>query len=406
MVDTSKIPPERIEVNWNEIGRDYTDKEINKSRTNCIISSPNNIKLEINDNSIVLKSGSKAYDAKGNVININSDISLVYDYVANNIFVSVNKQGTATFFSYNLYSQDTPPNEEIIRRRFWYDTSTSTMKMAAPNSTEYEECSLPIMIVDCISENKFNLKSVLDLFSICDSTYFLLPGTKFLFADGYNDDKSVKNIEWISDKVYSANRTWNVTTPQKLFILYNHSSKIWFENNYFVQEEEPTIKVYTIWYKPSVRKTYYWGGLTDPQEWREYPAIYINHDLETKSEISNFNFRTPFTVTDSNDVNILSSIASKPGNKYIDLSLEASETLYTAPFNGVMLFFAKPTGSGYIQLENITSSVIQQISFTSIVDHAVYVPVLAGDQIYVRYSNVELSQEYNRLRFIADKGVN
>ena len=71
MTDTSKIPPERIDVNWDEIGlsleevNNEIDSKINKQITNCITAIPQDIKLELNNGSLTVKAGSKVYIPNG-----------------------------------------------------------------------------------------------------------------------------------------------------------------------------------------------------------------------------------------------------------------------------------------------------------------------------------------------------
>ena len=279
--------------------------------TNCIVSAPNNIKLELNDGIFTLKSGSKVYVPNGvgvfDEVTIQSDKSWGQTtYASGNIMLFYRSKYNDLFAlnDYACYSGSSSPT--ATTNMIWYDTTNGKIKWTDNKGSTWndEGLSLPLNNSPYSNGKGFTLIGrVFNAFGGLGSTYFLLPGVKFLFANGYNDDGSVNNIEWVSDRVYTATRTWTSSLLQYLFVMYNQGSKLWFYNNYFVQEEEPSIKSYTIWYKPSVRKSYYWGGQSDPQGWREYSSIIINRDLEVKKEISNFNFRTPFVAFDENDFN-------------------------------------------------------------------------------------------------------
>ena len=97
-------------------------------------------------------------------------------------------------------------------------------------------------------------------------------------------------------------------------------------------------------------------------------------------------------VTKTNKVQ--AAEASMPSNRYIDLTLGASGSTYTAPANGWFRLVKKPTATGqyilfsqtkyYNGQSNSDQGDIQVSSWTE--PMVITIPVLKGDQIYCYYN--------------------
>ena len=99
--------------------------------------------------------------------------------------------------------------------------------------------------------------------------------------------------------------------------------------------------------------------------------------------------------------------ASMPSDRYIDLSLGASGSTYTAPANG--WFYVVKTSSAsnqYLNIYNTTSSWICMGNNTSASGQQlrVYVPVKKGDAAYVSYNMGGKNDKYDLFRFIYAEG--
>lgn len=260
-------------------------KDLDGKMTNCIASAPNNIKLELNEEILTLKSGSKLYDAKGNSVTLNSDLTYTMTFTIRVFcYVLVTKESNQII----LIAADNDPNLTFTENTVMYKT---------------EECWLPFAMATRDAAGKSSINKVFNEFGAMGSTYFLLPNVKFLFANGYNDDGSVKNIEWTSDKVYLRNRVSN-NGIQFWAVGYNQDTKVRAWNQYYCQDDEPSNpSSYSLWYKPSARKTYVKDQAMGNSDWNEYPAVLLCKDIDAKTEIYNFNFRTPFVAFDENDFN-------------------------------------------------------------------------------------------------------
>lgn len=275
-IDGAKWAKAYVDTDPNQLN--YTDI------TNCIVSAPNNIKYELNEGILTLKSGSKLYDAKGNSVTLNSDLTYTMTFTHRILCYALvtKKSNQIILIAYN------DPNLTFTENTVMYKT---------------EECWLPFAMATRDVAGKSSIDQVFNAFGGIGSTYFLLPDVKFLFANGYNDDGSVKNIEWTSDKVYTATRTWKPSALQSWVIAFDNGHYYLLTlNGYFVQEDAPTTTIdYTLWYKPSLRKTYYLAA--SGSDWKESLGAFICKDTKVIQEVSNFNTRTPFVAFDENDFN-------------------------------------------------------------------------------------------------------
>ena len=84
-----------------------------------------------------------------------------------------------------------------------------------------------------------------------------------------------------------------------------------------------------------------------------------------------------------------------PSSKYIDLSLGASGSTYTAPANGWFSWYCYQNNNGYIFVQTSASLLPNRVANASN-DIAGFIPVKKGDTVWVEYANLK----FNRLRFI------
>ena len=98
---------------------------------------------------------------------------------------------------------------------------------------------------------------------------------------------------------------------------------------------------------------------------------------------------------------IQASRASMPSNKYIDLTLGASDSHYIAPADGWFMLRRKTTGSSYchVALYNVVNEFSTKCTSTITTNTiACYLPVLSGDEVEVSYSS-NSSLEYFRFYY-------
>ena len=181
--------------------------------TNRILEIPQDIKLELNNGTLTLKAGSKAYKADGIVVTVPSDINyyfngttadnliLVYDSSLNSLGVYI--QGG------NAISSATAPSTGVADT-LWFDTTSNKCKITHDNAATWTEIPLPIGLVSCnVTDGFTSIDQVFNGFGYIGSTVFVLPGVKCLVGNGRNPDGScITKIEVIT-KVSTFTTTLN-----------------------------------------------------------------------------------------------------------------------------------------------------------------------------------------------------
>ena len=394
----------------NKLDRDFNNMAVNSVNfakysnnvTNCITEIPQDIKLELVDGTLTLKAGSKVYVPNGfeadgvtpkfDEVVIESDKILEYGSVMNDLLLTVTVSGlfAATTLSY-VTSGTTEPAVDT-RRRIWYDTANNVIKTYAPNLSEYTQVSLPIAIVNCIKADKFTINQVFNGFGYIGSTVFALPGVKGLIPDGRNEDGSLKNIDCISQNVftrtfipdYDADGYLLLFSPNRQNYSFSASAP-WDINN-----TDYDIKINNF-------KSDLFASL----------CISIGSISFNSGKITSFSTKQPFYAVDRNDSSWIAGQAM-PSGKYIDLTLGADGAEYIAPANG-WFYISKESGASnkhvniYNNSKTSKGSAVVGMTNYSVGSHPleVYVPVSKGDYVEIRYSATGAT---SRFRFVYAEG--
>lgn len=91
-----------------------------------------------------------------------------------------------------------------------------------------------------------------------------------------------------------------------------------------------------------------------------------------------------------------------PSDRYINLTLGASETTYTAPANGwfLLYFHTATSGDRWAQLVNGSKNdFVNRISANIASDFSICLPVTKGDIVLLQYANINLAYSWNKFRF-------
>lgn len=299
--------------------------------TNCITEIPQDIKLELNDGTLTLKAGSKVYVPNGankfDEVVIASDLSVTG--VANRqttIFYKNNGlQRMDTEYCYSSSSAPTVSTANAI----WYDTTNNVIKVTNDKGANWTtgNISLPVARVTETTSSITSIDQVFNGFGYIGSTAFALPGVKGLIPNGRNSDGSLKNIEFTVDKVILRTDTTSTRNNHDIAMSTNGIGL----NVYTYNEEE----------------NYLYTGST-----RNNDRFLIGKISQNNGVITSFQPKLPFHAVDRNDSSWLSGLAM-PSNKYIDLTLGATGSTYTAPANGYFVFAKKSTSAGqYIAIAN------------------------------------------------------
>lgn len=185
--------------------------------SNCITEIPQDIKLELNNGTLILKAGSKVYVPNGfetdgttpkfDTVNIQSDISSTNSSWGQSC-IWVYHTGLNAITSLPIskcYSGNTAPSG-ITGPAYWYDTTNNIIKITSDGSTWVNaSVSFPFAICTDDGINVTSIDQVFNGFGYIGSTVFALPNVKGLIPNGRNADGTLKNdtLELQNVKIYT-----------------------------------------------------------------------------------------------------------------------------------------------------------------------------------------------------------
>lgn len=239
--------------NLSTVGQEILDNKLNKQMiSNCIAHIPQGIKLELNNGTLTLKSGSKVYVPNGsgifNEITINSDETLTNSFSGqyDSIFICWDSANNVMRQTPTVNSGTSDPS--TATNRFWYDISANKIKYYENSGTTVtsDKLSLPI----CIMQNEGSgggftkIQQVFNGFGYIGSTVFVLPGVKGLSPIGRNTGGSLKSITIENTQIVT--RTFSTTilgfcmaSPNRVsYPISTRTSDVYIEeNNLFTTPE-------------------------------------------------------------------------------------------------------------------------------------------------------------------------
>jgi len=177
--------------------------------SNCITEIPQDIKLELNNGTLTLKAGSKVYvpngvgvfdtytfteDKTATYTALNNAFGFVYRTASNNIEIA---------YVGFVHSGDSAPSGATYM--LWYDIVNNLVKKTTDGgNTWISGYSLPIALVYGTTSGLTVIDQVFNGFGYIGSTIFALPGVKGLIPNGRNADGSLKNTEFTTSNVLTA----------------------------------------------------------------------------------------------------------------------------------------------------------------------------------------------------------
>lgn len=340
--------------------------------TNCLLEVPQNINVELVNGQVVLKAGSKVIVPNGvnrfDEITVQTDRKTNISSGANQIIVLYRGQNTSLgiyTLGFNIYSGATAPTEPI-KDSIWYDTTNNLIKITTDNGTTWTtgEYSLPVCIATRKDGVVTSIDQVFNGFGYIGSTVWVDKGVKGLIPNGRNEDGTLKNIEYTSGKIAmytfaESRKNWRIGLATNNGIQYSTVTTYDATNNINVH---PTL------------------GKVD--------AFFVaSCDTDSLGKITSFNPKLPFRAVDYSDKSEVSGWAM-PSNKYIDLTLGASGTQYTAPANGWFWFLGSWSNqNGYIQLRAQSTGYRVQVPGISINGfYGLMLPIKKEDICMVAYT--------------------
>lgn len=373
----------------------WAEASTNVNYTNCITEIPQDIKLELKDGVLTLKAGSKVYvpngfEADGTTPKfdetiVQNDLTLksgtwetgLYTLTYSTTFDNI---GQATFD--RSISGETEPT---VKYSFCYDTKTNLMKYKNENSEIISGYSLPIAICNNPDGKKFiSIDQVFNGFGYIGSTIFALPGVKGLIPNGRNADGSLKNIEFTTSSVITHTLT-DLDSYTRIFHL---------RDDYKILSIISANAVYD-----SVKNIVY--NKTSPTD---NLGCFCGELVTVDGVITSFTPKTAFNAVDRNDSSWIAQQAM-PSEKYIDLTLGASGTTYTAPANGWFTILKSATSKGqYMQCRNnITGLGIETHAIANNTVPRQFIPAAKGQKVVFSYT---VAGTLTFFRFVYAEGEN
>lgn len=244
---------------------------LNKTQiSNCILEIPQNIKLELNNGTVILKAGSiitipdgfenDGTTLKFNDVTVENDISFNID-VDGTYFIASNST-SANFKLVGSSSSGSPdPN---TNGTFYYDLSTNLLKDHT-TAGDTIQISFPLAKLTVSGGKIVSIDQVFNGISYIGSTTFINNGIKSLFGNGRNPDGTLKNYEATLNLKNVDNST---STSNFYVVLFNNitdniiNSFIWWDKAVIYSDLDPlvyqtdlinSVKPYSdvLWYNPN-----------------------------------------------------------------------------------------------------------------------------------------------------------
>lgn len=379
---------DKVDIDYGNMPANSTNyAPSSKNVTNCITEIPQDIKLELINGTLTLKAGSKVYVPNGagvfNVVTVANDLVRTTNIGG---IVFINSTGTSLYTNQlgSVYSGNSAPSSSGI----WYDTASNLVKFSTNGQTWSGQYSFPIGIASSNDVQITNIDQVFNGFGYIGSVRYALPGIKWLSPDGRNEDGTVKSIfNTLQKVVYEDFASQREYIPNIL-----GTGSIWTTGSYVESETEPSDS-YSVWYRPSdnyvrVRVN---NGAWDINRY----IVCAGNFTADGTRVTKLNVKPVFSTLDYNNIKYIAH-QGFPSDKYINLTLGASGSNYTAPADGYFCFYSANVCNSRINniYRLIGSTVIGASGYVNFNT----LPVSRGDVCAVAYS------QSGELRFFYSNG--
>lgn len=218
-------------------------------------------------------------------------------------------------------------------------------------------------------------------------------GLQVLIPNGRNANNTLNSTGYQVNEDITA----TLTGACKYLLLSSAGEITLFNGDYFITDTAPTATSLTLYYSPSDNK-YYLSDDTGAN-FSEYQGILLGTCIGTDSAITSLTPYQPADLLKRNDFTELSGLGM-PSSRYIDLTLNASGSTYTAPANGWVDLrgSSSATNPSLFITSNILCSVYS--SFSGVGLNA-FLPVIKGAEFKVVYNSISITT----FRFVYSEGV-
>jgi hypothetical protein len=303
---------ENITINGNVIS---ATSELDGKITNCITEIPQDIKLELNNGTLTLRAGSKAYDGNGLFRTITNDTSTSWShtgtgfvFVKNDGRIEVNSNGSETVSALPAPSTSYKIFYNTADGKCYYDY----------NNTQMVEISFPIATFTA-NNGITSIDQVFNGFGYIGSTVFVLPGVKGLIPNGRNEDGSLKNIEFTLSFV----NTHTQTSTQDYANIYLSSNTLFASMIRTYDEKSNYI------YNNS-------GVINSVAD-----IGFLTRTNTSPYNITSFQPKTTFHALDYNDKSTIAGWGMPDLDNVVKIGLMNNNDTYTVPMDGYVCLTAE-----------------------------------------------------------------
>lgn len=346
--------------------------------TNCLTKIPQDIKLELNNGTITLKAGSKVYNGNGIMKTTTTDITSANANYDGQVMIALSKDYDVLLTGFLTGETVSELPESTATFKIYFNTTDK--KCYLDTTDGWQECSFPFAIGTSTTTSWTSIDQVFNGFGYIGSTVFALPGVEGLIPDGRNLDGSLNSIKGTVTNVI----IYTIAGYGNIYLRGNTSG-------IYTGFEGPSLDVYYDSNKNEIR----FNNLA--KLWTEVISVSYNN------RITSFSLKQPVNLVDRSDSSWIAQQAM-PSNKYIDLELGASGSIYTAPANGYYTLNASV--SGFIQIVVTNNEINLYSDYRSLTDalmtNEIFIPIKKGQNIIVNYGSIS---QTNRFRFIYAEGA-
>lgn len=165
----------------------------NGTISNCILDIPQDLKFELNNGALTLKSGSKYYMADGNQYQISADRTTTQS--SNGKFMVLTPTSGTSIATVSLSKCVSGSTDSLAGTSYhaWFDTTNNVVNYYSSDGTTPLVRSLPLAIVTASNGAISSIDQVFNGAGYIGHHAFVLPGIKGLAPNGFNSDGTYNN---------------------------------------------------------------------------------------------------------------------------------------------------------------------------------------------------------------------
>ena len=402
---TSTISKQIATVGWCNTNLSRTDLSNSPYTTNRILEIPQDIKLTLSNGTLTLKAGSKCYCPNGfesdgvtphfDIYTVPSDYTFTSTYPTNTRFFMRNESDSFHVPPISvIFSGSTPPTN-FGTTGFWYDTSANIFKRTGDGGTtwvNHSEYSLPLAIVQTDGTQISSIDQIFNGFGYIGSTMFMLPGIKVEYTIDRNPDGTYIKQMFTSTSVMTN------TISGNYYAYFDVGFDVAASTNQIGYFGAYTNCMYTSLNPivPSTGNVIWYNPMTGQ-------AKLVNSDGTIGNAIIG-GFRPcrchvtagkiDWWTNNNSIVNTVNSYSrpelagmGMPSSNYIELTLGATGSKYTAPANG--WFHATGTTSAALNQLNFYNGILSaSTTAPNAYGSRLIIPVNKGDFVTFTYSSI------------------